>query len=216
MYKNYKISTPFFEFGPKAYIWGEELLALAKQLDRLANKYDIDIILEPQTTDLRLIAGNTSERIHVFAQHMDPIRPGRGMGTILAEAVRDTGAVGVMLNHAERKLTLPEIASAIARADEVGLATMVCADTEEEIRAVAALEPNIIVAEPSDLIGTGIAVVGSMGRPALVTTQQEYTCPSVSGYSSGQTVTTYPRRCWHRVRAAESAKLPTALRWPRR
>ena len=76
----------------------------------------------------------------------------------LAEAVRDTGAVGVMLNHAERKLTLPEIASAIARADEVGLATMVCADTEEEIRAVAALEPNIIVAEPSDLIGTGIAV----------------------------------------------------------
>ncbi len=158
MYKNYKISTPFFEFGPKAYIWGEELLALAKQLDRLANKYDIDIILEPQTTDLRLIAGNTSERIHVFAQHMDPIRPGRGMGTILAEAVRDTGAVGVMLNHTERKLTLPEIASAIARADEVGLATMVCTDTEEEIRAVAALEPNIIVAEPSDLIGTGIAV----------------------------------------------------------
>lgn len=158
MYRNYKISTPFFEFGPKAYMYGDELLALAKEIDKFADKYDMDVILDPQTTDLRLIAENTSERIHVYAQHMDGILPGRGMGTILPEAVRATGAVGVMLNHAEHKLTLPEIAKAINRADEVGLATMVCADTEEEIKAVAALTPNIIVAEPSELIGTGISV----------------------------------------------------------
>lgn len=158
MYKNYKISKPFFEFGPKAYMFGDELLALAKEIDKLAKKYDMDVILDPQTTDLRLIAENTSKRIHVYAQHMDGIMPGRGMGTILPEAVKATGAVGVMLNHAEHKLTLSEIAVAIKRADEVGLASMVCADTEDEIRAVAALAPNIIVAEPSNLIGTGIAV----------------------------------------------------------
>lgn len=158
MYKNYKISTPFFEFGPKAYMWGDELLTLAKEIDRLAHKYEMDVILDPQTTDLRLIAGNTSERIHVYAQHMDGIKPGRGMGSILPEAVKATGAVGVMLNHAEHKLTLKEIGEAIKRADEVGLASMVCADTEDEIRAVAKLAPNIIVAEPSNLIGTGIAV----------------------------------------------------------
>ena len=158
MLKNYKISTPFFEFGPKAYLYGDRLLLLAKQLDQLAHKYDMDIILDPQTTDLRLIAGNTSEKIHVYAQHMDAIKPGRGMGTILPEAVKATGAKGVMLNHAEHKLTLPEIEAAIKRADEAGLATMVCADTEAEIRAVAKLEPNIVVAEPSELIGTGIAV----------------------------------------------------------
>jgi triosephosphate isomerase len=158
MYKDYRISIPFFEFGPKAYLYGERLLALVKEIDRLAHKYDMDVIVDPQTTDLRLIAENTSERIHVFAQHMDGITPGPGMGTILPETVKAAGAVGVILNHAEKKLTIDEIAKIIRRADMIGLATMVCADTEEEIRAVARLAPNIIVAEPSRLIGTGIAV----------------------------------------------------------
>ena len=46
----------------------------------------------------------------------------------LAESVKEAGAVGVMLNHAEKKLTLDVIKQTIARADEVGLATIVCAD----------------------------------------------------------------------------------------
>lgn len=158
MLKNYKISTPFFEFGPKAYMYGDELLELMKKIDKLAQKYDMDVLADIQTTDLRLIAENTSDRIHVYSQHMDSIPVGRGMGTILPEAVKATGAVGVMLNHAECKLTLDEIKEAIKRADEVGLATIVCADTEDEIKAVAKMNPNIVVAEPSELIGTGIAV----------------------------------------------------------
>ena len=129
MVKDYKISTPFFEFGPKAYLYGEELLQLMKKIDGFAQKYDMDVIADVQTTDLRLIAENTSDRIHVYAQHMDSIPVGRGMGTILPEAVKATGAVGVMLNHAECKLTLDEVREAIKRADEVGLATIVCADT---------------------------------------------------------------------------------------
>ena len=60
-----------------------------------------------------------------------------------------------MLNHAEHKLTLEEIEEAIRRADEVGLATIVCADSIDEVRAVAKLSPNILVAEPTELIGTG-------------------------------------------------------------
>ena len=158
MLKNYRISTPFFEFGPKAYLYGNELLELMIKIDKIAHKYEMDVLADVQTTDLRLISENTSERIHVYSQHMDSIPVGRGMGTILPEAVKATGAVGVMLNHAERKLTLPEIREAIRRADEVGLATIVCADTEEEIKAVAAMNPNIVVAEPSELIGTGISV----------------------------------------------------------
>ncbi|MBR5923169.1 MAG: triose-phosphate isomerase [Clostridia bacterium] len=158
MVKGYKISTPFFEFGPKAYLYGEKLLDLIKKIDGFADKYDMDVIADVQTTDLRLIADNTSERIHVYAQHMDSIPVGRGMGTILPEAVKATGAVGVMLNHAECKLTLEEVEKAIKRADEVGLATIVCADKEDEIKAIAKMNPNILVAEPSELIGTGIAV----------------------------------------------------------
>ena len=156
MYKNYKIRAPYFEIGPKCFMWGERMLRLAKEIDRIAYKYDLDVIVTPQYADIRLLAENT-HYIHVYAQHMDPLRPGRGLGSVLPESVKEAGAVGVMLNHAEKKLTLPVIAETIARADEVGLATIVCADTVEEIRQVAELGPNLIVAEPTDLIGTGVA-----------------------------------------------------------
>lgn len=124
---------------------------------KLPKKNDIDVIVDPQSVDIRLIAENTSKRIHVYAQHIDGIPIGRGMGTVLAEAVKEAGAVGVMLNHAEKKLSIQEIGTAIKRADEIGLATMVCGDTYNEIKEIAKLSPNIIVAEPSELIGTGRA-----------------------------------------------------------
>ncbi len=154
MLKNYKISEPFFEYGPKCYMYGETLLKIAKGLDKLSKKYGVDVILDVPDTEIRYIAENT-KRIHVYSQHMDSIPVGKGMGRTLGEAVKDAGAVGVMLNHAEHKLTIDEIAEAIKRADELGLATMVCADSIDEVKAIAKLGPNILVAEPTELIGTG-------------------------------------------------------------
>ncbi len=156
MYKNYKIRAPYFEIGPKCFMWGERMLKLAKAVDKIAAKYDLDVIITPQYADIRLLAENT-ERVHVYAQHMDALVPGRGLGSVLPESVKEAGAVGVMLNHAEKKLTLEQIKATIARADEVGLATIVCADSVEEIRQIAELAPNLIVAEPTELIGTGVA-----------------------------------------------------------
>ena len=156
MYTDFVIKPPFFEIGPKAYLYGEEMLKMAKVIDKVALKYDVDIIVTPQYTDIRLLAENT-ERILVFAQHMDPLPVGRGLGSVLPEAVKAAGAKGVMLNHAEKKLTLDVIEQTIKRADEVGLATIVCADTLEELEAIAHLSPNLLVAEPTALIGTGQA-----------------------------------------------------------
>ena len=155
MYSNYKIRAPYFEIGPKCFMWGERMLRLAKAVDEIAAEYDLDVIITPQYADIRMIAENTSH-IHVYAQHMDYLRPGRGLGSVLPESIKEAGAVGVMLNHAEKKLTLDEIEKTIARADEVGLATIVCADSVREIEAVAKLSPNLIVAEPTELIGTGV------------------------------------------------------------
>lgn len=154
MYKNYKISEPFFEYGPKCYMYGDTLLKIAKGLDKLSKKYKVDVILDVPDTEIKNIADNT-KRIHVYSQHMDSIPVGKGMGRTLGEAVKAAGAVGVMLNHAEHKLTIEEIKEAIKRADEIGLATMVCADSIEEVKAIAELGPNILVAEPTELIGTG-------------------------------------------------------------
>ena len=154
MYKDFKIRPPFFEIGPQAIIYGEAMLKLAKVIDKTAAKYDLDVIVTPQYTDIPLLAQNT-ERILVFAQHMDYLPVGRGLGSVLPEAVKAAGAVGVMLNHAEKPLTMDAVEKTIRRADEVGLATIVCADTVEDVKTIAKMGPNLIVAEPTELIGTG-------------------------------------------------------------
>ena len=156
MYRNYHIHAPYFEIGPKCIMWGERMLKLAKEVDRIAYRYDLDVIITPQYTDIRLLAENT-RYVHIYAQHMDPLYPGRGLGSVLPEAVKKAGAVGVMLNHAEKKLSPEILRETIRRADEVGLASIVCADSVEEIRRVAEMSPNLIVAEPTELIGTGVA-----------------------------------------------------------
>lgn len=156
MLKDYKISEPFFEYGPKCYMYGETLLKMAKGLEKLAKKYKVDVVLDIPDTEIYNIARHVdTKRVHVYSQHMDSIEVGRGMGRTLPEALKAAGAVGVMLNHAEHKLTIEEIEKAIKRADSVGLATMVCADSVEEVKVIARLAPNILVAEPTELIGTG-------------------------------------------------------------
>ena len=152
MYKGLTIRPPFFEVGPKAYLYGDAMLALAKVIDKTAMKYDVDVIVTPQYTDIKLLADNT-ERILVFAQHMDPLPVGRGLGSVLPEAVKAAGAVGVMLNHAEKPISMDVLAETIRRADEVELGTIVCANTVEDVKAIAKMGPNLIVAEPTDLIG---------------------------------------------------------------
>ena len=154
---NCKISAPFFEIGPKSYLYGDDILALAKAADEASAKYGVDIIFTCPVVDIRRVADATSH-IHVFASHMDPIPVGRGLADILPESLVAAGAEGVMLNHVEKPLTFEVLADTIKRADEVGLTTIVCADSMADASKIATLSPDIIVAEPSELIGTGVSV----------------------------------------------------------
>ena len=157
MYKGLRLKPPLFEIGLKGYLYGRKALELAREADRFSEKYGVGIIFDPQFVDIPMIASETT-KIHVFSQHMDPVRPGRGLGSILPEALKEAGAVGTLLNHAEKRVTLSQISRTIKRADQVGLATLVCADSPEEAAAIAHLRPNMILAEPPDLIGADEAV----------------------------------------------------------
>lgn len=148
------IKKPFFEFGPKVYLYGAEALRFALEADRLSEKYGVDIIFSAQYMDIAPIAAAT-KYIKVFAQHMDPVIPGRGIGAVLPEALVAAGADGVLLNHAEKPLTLEVLAATLRRAKAVGLTTLVCAGSVEESMAVACLQPDIILAESPALIGKG-------------------------------------------------------------
>jgi len=156
LYSGWKIKLPFFVVNFKAYIYGREALKFSKAAEGISNKYDVPVIVIPQVVDIGRIAQETE--LSVFAPYIDPVRIGRGTGSVLPEAVKEAGAAGAMLNHAERKLSLSEIREAVRRADEVGLASMVCADRPEDLAAIADLNPNIIGPEPPALIGTGKSV----------------------------------------------------------
>ena len=157
MEKKCTIKAPFFEIGPKAYLYGDDVIALAKAADAASEKYGVDIIFTTPVAEISRVKAAT-KHIHVFAPHMDPLRPGRGLADILPESLVAAGAEGVMLNHCEKPLTLAVLRETIARAKEVGLTTIVCADSMAEASMIAMLHPDIIVAEPSELIGTGVSV----------------------------------------------------------
>ena len=71
---NRKITAPFFEIGPKSYLYGDDILALAQAADAASEKYQVDIIFTCPVVDIRRVRENT-KYIHVFAPHMDPSTP---------------------------------------------------------------------------------------------------------------------------------------------
>jgi len=154
MYRGLEIIPPFFEIGPKAYLYGQEALELAQHADAMSLKYSVQIILTPQYVDIYPLA-REMQQVLVFAQHMDSLEVGRGIGSVLPEAVRAAGAAGVLLNHVEKRLSMDELRRTVKRADQVGLASMVCADNLEDAVAIAHMQPNIIIAESPDLIEAG-------------------------------------------------------------
>ncbi len=154
VYRGLEITPPFFEIGPKAYMFGKEVLDLARRADALSRAYRVQVVITPQYVDLPVVAREV-DTILVFAQHMDSLERGRGVGSVLPEAVKSAGAAGVLLNHVERRLSRDELARTIRRADEVGLATMVCADDARDAASIAELGPNVIIVEAPVLIAGG-------------------------------------------------------------
>lgn len=146
---------PFLVVNPKSYMYGKELVSLAKSADKIAKKTGVPIYFTAPFIDVRAVRENTAY-IKVTAQHMDAIPLGRGMGRIVPESVLDAGVSATFLNHAEHSLTVAELSSVIFRAKEVGIETIVCADSVAEGVSLSLLQPDIILCEPTELIGTGV------------------------------------------------------------
>lgn len=151
------IRTPYFEIGTKNYIYGDKVLEYAKAADAAAEKYDIDVLFITPAVEIRRVVENTKHLI-VLAPYMDTLRPGRGMADILPEGLKAAGAKGVVINHCEKPMSLPQMKATIDRARELDFLVFVCADTLDEAKAIAQLHPDIINPEPSEIIGGGNGV----------------------------------------------------------
>ena len=161
------LRTPLILVNMKTYIegTGEKVLDLAKEAEKISHKMGICIGFAPQYTNINYLAKKVS--LPIFAQHVDPISPGRFTGHILPEAIKQAGATGTLINHSERRMKLAEVDAVIRRMQELGLISIVCTNNSRVSAAAAALNPDFIAIEPPELIGTGIPV--SKAKPGVIT-----------------------------------------------
>ena len=162
-----KVKVPIIIVNYKTYseATGKRALKLSKTADEVSKETGVAIGVVPQIADIASICDIVS--IPVFSQHIDPILPGSSTGHVLLESVKEAGAIGTLINHAEKQLKLCAIENIIARTREAGMVSVVCTCNAAVSEAVAALKPDIISLEPPELIGTGIPV--SQSKPDAVT-----------------------------------------------
>jgi triosephosphate isomerase len=162
-----KLNEPMIIVNFKTFLesTGKKAIELAKQAERVSRETGVQIVVVPQFVDLAKIA--EAIETPVFAQHLDPIKPGNNTGHILAEAIKEAGAVGTLVNHSERQLCLRDIQASVEIAKEKNLVSCVCANNPATSAAIAALKPDITSIEPPELIGTGIPV--SKAKPEIIT-----------------------------------------------
>lgn len=143
---------------------GEKALVLAKIHEKIAKKYGVSIGVAVQAPDIRFVASQVN--IPVFSQHFDLITPGQNTGFILPEAVKQAGAFGSLLNHAEHRIPFSYLSDYLIRASQLGLFTMVCAKDVEEAKNISALKPDCVAIEPPELIGGNVSV--STASPEII------------------------------------------------
>jgi triosephosphate isomerase len=160
------LQTPIIIVNFKTYLeaTGRRAVELAKQAERVSKETGAYIVVAPQYADIAKVV--EAVEIPVFAQHIDPINPGSHTGQVLADSVKEAGAVGTLINHSERQMKLADIDAVVKMAAEKGLVSCVCTSNPPISAAVAYLNPDIISIEPPELIGSGVAV--SKAKPEEV------------------------------------------------
>ncbi|MFX0062593.1 MAG: triose-phosphate isomerase [Candidatus Hermodarchaeota archaeon] len=159
------LEYPVIIINYKAYptAIGKKAIELSKIANKVAQEFGVTICVAPQHVDVPRVAEVVN--IPVLAQSIDPIKPGSGTGHVLAEAVKEAGAIGTLINHSEHRLLLADIEECITRAKEAGLSTIVCSNNISTSAAIATMHPESCAFEPPDLIGGDVSVTT---RPKIV------------------------------------------------
>lgn len=160
------MKLPLMIVNFKIYEQGTGLAALelAKIHQQVAQETGASIAIAVNAIDLRAIV--EAVNIPVFAQHVDPITYGSHTGHLLPDLVKEAGAYGTLLNHAECQMEDMALRRAITMAKQAGLFTVVCANTPEKAAQILEFNPDMIAVEPPELIGGDISV--SKAGPEII------------------------------------------------
>ncbi len=135
---------------------GKNALKLAKICEEVAKKYNINISVAPQFTDLYQISKKV--KIPVFSQHVDAVEKGAYTGHVSPLALKEIGVKGSLISHSEKKLSLKEIKECLEIMKRHKMVSIVCADSIIRGKEIAKFAPDLIAYEDPFLIGSGQAI----------------------------------------------------------
>ena len=144
--------------------YGADGFELCKIMEEISIGHNVNLAAAVSAIDLVDYADNL--KIPIFAQHVDGVSFGSNTGSILPEAVRYSGAVGTLVNHAECQMEWKDIEATINRCRELGLTTVLCTADAAATERGAGLNPDMIAVEPPELIGGDISV--STAKPEVI------------------------------------------------
>ena len=152
------LKTPTIVVNVKTYseATADKALEIAILMNKISKETGSSMAIAVQATDITFCSKKVD--IPVFAEHIDPIKPGSHTGWTLPEAIKAAGAIGTLINHSEHRLILADIDTCITRVKELKLDHIVCSNNVATSKAIAAFSPNFIAIEPPELIGGDISV----------------------------------------------------------
>jgi len=155
------LKTPTIVLNVKTYeeAMGKNAVLIAETMEEISKETGVSMAISVMDTDISSCVNAVS--LPVYAQHIDPIKPGSHTGWTLPEAVKAAGAVGTLLNHSEHRLKLADIEYCLSRANALNFDVIICTNNIETSKAAAALSPAFIAVEPPELIGGDISVTSA-------------------------------------------------------
>jgi len=136
---------------------GDAVIKILSSVKKVQKETGVPIIACAQTTDIYRIRKELD--IEVWAQHVDPIDPGKNTGWISPYSVKEAGATGVLINHSEHKIPEETVIKTAEKAKEYGLKTMVIGQSPEMVIKYDSLDIDFISYEKEDLIASEVSMI---------------------------------------------------------
>lgn len=136
---------------------GDAVIKILSSVKKIIKETGVPIIACAQATDIYRIKKELD--IEVWAQHVDPIDPGKNTGWISPYSVKNAGATGVLINHSEHKLKEEVIIETVKKARQYNLKIILIGQTVEMIKKFDSFDIDFLSFEKEDLIASPISMI---------------------------------------------------------
>ena len=135
----------------------DEGIKILSPVKKVSEEFNVPIIAVAQTTEIYRIKKELD--IEVWAQHIDPIDPGKNTGWISPYSIKEAGATGVLINHSEHKLKEEVVLETIKKARQYNLKILLVGQTVEMVTRFDSYDIDYLSFEKEDLIAGTVSMI---------------------------------------------------------